>query len=360
MEATLQFNPDVFRLARGYRGKTQAELSAATGISQGMLSKFDHGLKIPDAAQIQRIASALDFPVSFFKRQWADIPSGMVFHRKRMALKERDRAMIENEAKLRLHCIKLLLQELEVDQNFKKMDLADFGGSPARVAEALRFAWKIPSGPIKDLFSIVENNGIIIIHFDFQNNTLDGFFMNDGCPCIVINSGFPMDRQRFTLCHELGHLIMHDYPSDDIEKEANQFASEFLMPTQDIKKYFARQRVDLRFLISLKPLWRVSIAALLHRAKDLGYISDSNYRRIIIQMNSLQIRKNEPEQISLEIPTLVDEIVHTYRDELKYTEHDLQEVMAISSSDYARFFPSKEESLRNGFKLIDRTASPEK
>ncbi len=338
MENSLQFYPDMFRLARGYRGMTQSVLAMETSISQGLLSQFDHGLKTPDPEQIHKIATVLNFPVSFFTRPGVDMPSGMIFHRKRMSLKERDRSMIENEAKLRLHCLKILLQDLEICTNIKKMELADFNHDPAKIATALRYYWKIPDGPIKDLFSIVENNGIIILRFDFGNSTLDGFFIQDEHPCIVINSEFPMDRQRFTLCHELGHLIMHDYPDDNIEEDANVFASEFLMPSHDIKEDLAHHRIDLRLLIDLKPIWRVSIGALLQKAKELEYISDSNYRRIIIQMNALQIRRTEPAPIPLENPSLVKEIIDTYINEFKYTIEDLQNAMAISQEDYIRFF----------------------
>jgi Zn-dependent peptidase ImmA (M78 family) len=80
----------------------------------------------------------------------------------------------------------------------------------------------------------------------------------------------PADRMRFTLAHELGHLVMHhDQPTQSMEQEANEFASAFLMPARDIRPHFAR-RVDLRLFAELKPVWRVSMASLLMRARSLG------------------------------------------------------------------------------------------
>ena len=72
-------------------------------------------------------------------------------------------------------------------------------------------------------------------------------------PIVVLNSQQPADRQRYSLAHEIGHLVMHRLPSALMEDEANTFASALLMPTVDIRPAFLGRRVDLATLASLKP-----------------------------------------------------------------------------------------------------------
>ena len=338
MTSHISFNPDMFRIARDLRETTQAVLSKKAQIPQGILSQFEHALRIPDEKQILAIANALDFPVDFFVQQGTDSPTGIIFHRKRSVLKVRTKLRIEAEVKLRLHCLKLLLPELDIEKNVIKFDLEEFSNNPLRVAQALRHFWKVSSGPIKNLTELLEDNGIAIIRFDFGSDLLDGFFIEDELPCIAINSRFPGDRQRFTLAHELGHLVMHSIPHDDIEDEANKFASEFLMPQETIDEYFRNKRVDIRLLAALKPIWRVSMAALLRRAKDLGYITESNAKRLIIEMNACGYRKKEPIDIPLEKSSLSDEIVEEFKSVMDYSDEDLSKIMHLKQQDYMRFF----------------------
>src|SRR5260221_2966706 len=101
-------------------------------------------------------------------------------------------------------------------------------------------------------------------------------------PLVLLNGQHPADRMRFTLAHELGHLVMHRFPTAEMEEEANEFASALLMPATDIKEAFAGRRISLELLAALKPEWKVAMQALLMRAKSLGYV-DSNQNRYLWQ-----------------------------------------------------------------------------
>lgn len=84
-------------------------------------------------------------------------------------------------------------------------------------------------------------------------------------PLIFINKNQPVDRYRFTLAHELGHLVMHRAPTPTMEDEANAFAAELLMPASDI--YNDLRNISIEKAAALKPFWRTSMAALFYRAK---------------------------------------------------------------------------------------------
>ena len=88
-------------------------------------------------------------------------------------------------------------------------------------------------------------------------------FNRRALPMIVLNSEQPSDRLRFTLAHELGHLVMHRFPGPEMETEANDFASALLMPKNEITIALRGRRIDMATLAAFKPEWRVSMQAIL-------------------------------------------------------------------------------------------------
>jgi hypothetical protein len=73
----------------------------------------------------------------------------------------------------------------------------------------------------------------VVAHSDLRGSSGSGVrFSVPGMPhVIVLNRQQSADRMRFTLCHELGHVIMHTFPTPEMEVEADKFASCFLLPT---------------------------------------------------------------------------------------------------------------------------------
>lgn len=239
---------------------------------------------------------------------------------------------------MRLFSLKPLIPELDIDREVPDIDLERYSNDATKVAQAIRYYWKVPSGPIKNLIELLEDKGIVIFRFDFGTSLLDGFFVRDDIPCIAINARAPMDRQRFTIAHELGHLLMHRLSSDEAENQANQFASEFLMPAKDMYEFFKMSEIDLRYLAALKPIWRVSMAALLRRAYDLGYITPTHFKRLNILISKFGYKKKEPIVIDYEHEGLLKEIIQTYKEAMEYSDSELAKIMHLSFQDYLRFF----------------------
>ena len=151
------------------------------------------------------------------------------------------------------------------------------------------------SGPIKNLTQVVERAGVCVVPV----RDLDGVsglsaWVGD-VPVIGISPNMPGDRCRFTLSHELGHLLHHSSPSPDIEREANRFAGALLFPRDDFMAAMS-ERAQLRDFVQLKSSWGVAIAAIIYRAHELDYIDDSRYRALQIQM--AKWRKAEPGSFS--------------------------------------------------------------
>ncbi|HAG99910.1 MAG TPA: hypothetical protein DCL75_13910 [Ktedonobacter sp.] len=109
----------------------------------------------------------------------------------------------------------------------------------------------------------------------------------------------------FTLAHEIGHIVMHQIPTENMEEEADRFAAEFLMPSRDISPDL--DSITFTNLARLKSYWKVSMAALIVRANDMGKITQRQYRTLFEQMNKNGYRMNEPIPIPVEEPALLKE-----------------------------------------------------
>jgi Zn-dependent peptidase ImmA (M78 family) len=110
------------------------------------------------------------------------------------------------------------------------------------------------------------------------------------------------DRLRYTIAHEIGHLVMHQARQGtrlELESQANQFAAEFLMPEAAIRSELV-QPVTLTSLSKLKLRWGVSIQALIKRAHDLTIITPRQYRYLNEHVSILGWKTEEPKE--LEIP----------------------------------------------------------
>lgn len=205
--------------------------------------------------------------------------------------------------------------------------------SPGEVARAVRSTWQIPDGPIANVIRVIEDAGGIVIRYPFGTPRIDAIsrWVPGLPPLFFVNEGLPTDRERLTLCHELGHLVMHDVPNADMEAEANQFAAEFLMPARDVSPHL--DRVTLALLAALKPHWRVSMQALLYRATELKKVPPKTAQFLWMQMS--QYKRQEPPELDLvpETPTLLKEIIDLHRNTFGYGLAEFSQMLAASPAD---------------------------
>lgn len=354
-----RFNSALLLTARQYRGLSQSSLSKVTGINQGYYSRIENGLlpDNPSEDSVSRIAKALNFPVTFFFQNDPILGLPISVHpmyRKSSKVGEKALSILNAELNIRSFQLRRLLNAVEIEPELElpRLDVDDSGGA-SRVAEMVRRAWKLPSGPIPDLMSLVEMSGCVVVWCDFDT-PVDGvtFKFSDLPHCIFLNKSAPPDRVRFSLAHELGHIVMHRVPTDNIENEANLFASELLMPEKDIKRHLSG-KLTIEKLVRLKLLWKVSIQALMYRAKQINAITDNQYVYLkrIINKNGWQLREPSDTDFPYEEPSLSVDIIKLHVDEMGYSEDELKKTLHSSSTDLHHFygnniFPKKRPSLR--------------
>jgi Zn-dependent peptidase ImmA (M78 family)/DNA-binding XRE family transcriptional regulator len=315
-------NPAMIILAREARGLTQTELAELIGVSQAMLSKVEAGGKAPTEAMLSRLAEHLQYPETFFYQTDPVFGPGLseFFHRKRQDVGVKTLAKIHAQINIiRMHVARLLRSvDFKSPNRIRPIDLDEFEQKPDEIARAVRRAWQIPDGPIPNVIRVIEDAGGIVIRYPFGTPRVDAIsrWVPGMPPLFFVNEGMPTDRERLTLCHELGHLVMHDVPNGDMEAQANQFASEFLMPAREIAPQL--DRVSLARLAAMKPYWRVSMAALLYRAEFLKRIPRRSSQFLWMQMTPY--KRQEPPELDLapEEPTLLREILDLHRNTFGY------------------------------------------
>jgi transcriptional regulator with XRE-family HTH domain len=219
-------NANMLRIARQLRRFQQGEAATRLGISQAMLSRFENQLAGLSDEVLDR-AAAYDLPRSFFVQPDPVLGAPVSVHpmwRRKASVSGREMDQIVAELNLRLMHLRRLLQAVEVDASFQVPNLPfDQFGDAERIAGLLRSQWQMPSGPVRDLTRVLEAAGVVVVHSTLGGSAVDGVtFRAPGLPpLVVLNVEQPADRMRFTLAHELGHLVMHhDQPTQNMEQEA--------------------------------------------------------------------------------------------------------------------------------------------
>ena len=330
LDLSPKFNGEMLTLARESRGLTQSDLAEAVGMKQATVSKFENGFADPSQEQIKTFAHCLGYHEDFFnlKEQIKRFGSGCTYHRARQkaqVIRMRQLLGIINVRRIQISQL-LASVELTQDNQFIRLDVDEHGG-PVEIAKAVRSFWKLPPGPIQNLTRAIEDAGGIVLRCDFGTRDIDALsqFLPEGVPLFLVNATIPQDRLRYTLAHELGHITMHHFQNEDMEKEADLFAAEFLMPERDIIADLSD--VSLPRLATLKGYWKVSMNALLRRAGDLGTISPRKRQSFWTLMGKYGYRRNEPVELPVEEPALLNEMISTYRNDLGYSATQLSVVV---------------------------------
>jgi len=199
-----------------------------------------------------------------------------------------------------------------------KPDLPELGRdiAPEAAAEALRCHWGLGELPIKNLVHLLESKGVRVFSLSIDAKEVDAFSMWwNGTPYVFLNTLKSSEHSRFDAAHELGHLVMHRHGQphgSEAEKEANAFASAFLMPMKSIVASKLRfPTIDT--LIRAKKHWGVSVAALNYRLRSVGLTTEWINRSLCIQIAQAGYRTREPQSVMRETSLLLEKVFTALR-----------------------------------------------
>lgn len=291
--------------ARRLSGLNKTALARQVGVSPMAVGHWEMGSNQPSSSHLSSLALTLDVPVAFFAagRPYAHVSESDAHFRslRKTPATQRQKATAFVEQ------VWEITFALEKHVRLPAVDLPGFidgestplGVDPATAARMVRQAWGLGLGPIPRVVRTMEKHGIIVTLSRFAGDatpTIDAFSTSRlPRPIVVLTPERALDvfRHRFTAAHELGHLVLHgDAVHGDarLEKEADEFAAEFLTPASEITPRLP-SRLNLQTLDKLSKEWGVSLESLIYRCRELGTISEAVYRRAFQRLN--QLRKVE-------------------------------------------------------------------
>lgn len=336
-------------LARDARGLTQAELAKKIDVTQGTLSKYENGVNDVPRDFVSAVSQGLHYPAEFFF-QTEQVYGFPPFHyRKRKKMAVRALAKIVAEMNIRRIHIKKLAQSFPLKTNrfIPEIDRTEYQGAKKKpfsvedAARTIREAWLLPRGPVANVVELIEENGGIVIPCDFGTDLLDAMSQRiDGMPILFfVNVNSPADRVRHTLCHELGHMVLHTTMFKDdteMEDEADHFAGAFLLPADEMRVQL--RRFDLRQLANMKGYWKVSMQAIAYRASRLNLITPHQSKMFWIEMSKLGYRKKEPNEPPRETPKLLRQMVEFHKKQLGYSPRDLAQLLCLEPDEIGQMY----------------------
>lgn len=336
------FNNTRFALARKRRGLTKRALAKEVGVTDRSITAYESGETVPESQTIEKIANALRFPVKFFfADDVEELPVEVASFRAltKMTAAQRDIALSAGSVALMLSRwieskFDLPLPDFPEDYRISANDNHSVGSKqvssegdqfpgfnqindPESAAEMLRRYWDLGELPIKSMIALLESKGVRVFSLSVDAREVDAFSMwYDGTPFVFLNTKKTAERCRFDAAHELGHLIMHRHGApqgQEAEKEANAFASAFLMPRRSVLAN-APKTATLKSLIAHKKFWNVSAAALNYRLHSLGLTTDWTYRTLCIDLAKLG-RDHEPESSPFESSQVLKKVFASLRED---------------------------------------------
>jgi transcriptional regulator with XRE-family HTH domain/Zn-dependent peptidase ImmA (M78 family) len=294
------------RLARGLSLEGLAQQMGGV-VTKQALSKYEQGKANPTPVILTKLAAALGVKTADLVRQ-PSFSVEFIAYRKRAAMGKREQEQVQSRVAEAMQQ-RVRLQQIigqRGDQHIPIQGLhVETLDDAERAAEQLRQQWNVGVDPIANLTAVLEDHAIHVVELE-ADETFDGIaaVARDGerrvlAATVVTRRGVPGERQRLSLAHEVGHLVLDPVETLDGEQAAFRFGAALLAPAQIVQQRVGTRRgfIQLAELILLKQFFGVSIQALLRRLRDLGIITDAYYKQWCIDINRLGLRRHEPAEL---------------------------------------------------------------
>jgi len=334
--------------AREALGMSLRELEASIQgqVSAQAIGKYERGEMMPGSTILLALAKALQVSPEYLLSEREIELTGVDFRKAPHAGAKEERAV---EASILDQVERYLeLEELMpgVDHVWSAPGEEVFAVSRIEDAEeaaaALRRLWRLGIDPIPLMDELLEDKGVKVIALDLPENVSGSKAFvqrpeREDVPVIVVNQGHNGERQRFTLAHELAHLVLRFSGLSDAEQEkaADRFAGAFLMAKDMVLRLLGAHRtlVSIGELAELKKLFKVSIASLVVRCSQLGILNKAAYGRLWAQIRDMgwnSQASNEPNTLQPEVPQRMERLCLRAVSEGAISEARAAELLNIS------------------------------
>jgi Zn-dependent peptidase ImmA (M78 family)/transcriptional regulator with XRE-family HTH domain len=284
---------------------TQSELAAEVGdLTQSQLSRIESDQAPVDSRSAAVFSAIFGMSEEFFRRRPTSSLSALT---PQMRSRGRLTKIAKNSA---LGLAHLVLEEyVRLHDGVKAPPTRVeplYGMTPDDAARTVRgLLGFTPAEPLPYLLLAAERAGVRVLGLPLTLDALDAFCVwHDGHPTVAILADAPGDRLRFSVAHEIGHLVLHDGGRSDprqLEDEANRFAAELLTPGHVLADLMPRN-ITLRSLTMVKTQWGVSVKSLVRTARELNLIDQQRAVSLYRQMSARKWNRSEPGYVPSEKP----------------------------------------------------------
>lgn len=298
--------------ARVRIGASKTDLAFKVGVSAAAIGQYEAGVNSPRADVLDRLAMALEVHPAFFAvgRPLVRFDAMNAHFRSLRSTRVSDRQKALATAALLWE----LTFALERYVKLPEVDLPAMGDdvTPSKAAALLRKHWALPDGPVRHLVATAESRGVVVAVRPLgEVDAVDAFSARIVERPVIVTTPRRSEnvfRHRFSIAHELGHLLMHtdsDEQGAAVEKEADEFAAAFLTPASAMDAVLP-QRLNLAALDRLGRTWGVSSTSLVRRMVERGRTTDSSARRAYQRLAMLEDPDADPTSAYPgEVPTLL-------------------------------------------------------
>ena len=292
------------RRYRSQKKLTQQELSERSGVSLPTIKNLERSIGVPRTNTLLALTRVLDCTLQELVKPIGELSS--VRFRAESKLNRREQILAEVFTWLKNYAF---VETLLADKKawiLRELAMARNSLTPIHYAQEARKTLGLQNDePIHDICGLLEACGIKILGLSYASDAFNGLSVgpNDSGPAIVINTWprISIEKQVFSTAHELGHLLMHqgDYHRDthteepSCEKEADEFASYFLLPEQGFKREWD-ETAGLSFVdrvMKVKRIYHVSYKTVLYRLNQKGVADDSIWMHFQQRYEALYNRK---------------------------------------------------------------------
>lgn len=300
---------------RRMRGLTLDEVSQRLNgmVTKQAISKYERGLMKPSSTVMDALCKLYQASPDFLLGRKPVVLSDFSFRSKEPVPQKLKQRIISQVQIWMEHYLALenLFDTITVFRNpVHGLNIADFDDME-NAALQVRRKWGLGNDTIASVCRILELVGIKVLELDIEED-VDGLcgWVNKKTPFIVLKkNNVTVERKRFTALHELAHILFPCLDEMDYkrkERMCHRFASAILLPKEVVDTYVGKVRDNLTVseLSSLRSMYGVSVAAIVHRLRDLNVISVDYYNHIFDD----RIKKNLLEE-GWGLYPLIDEAV---------------------------------------------------
>ena len=336
------------RSARKMSGFSMAALAEEAGqaVTKQAISKYEKGLMNPRGDALVALSRALGVKSDYFFRPQR-VSLGELEFRKKSRLGRRE------QERIKYSILDFLERYLEIedilgDRAVFRNPLPDPHIHKPQDAEKaaieVRRKWKLGEAPISNLMELLEDKGIRIHEIETDENFIGISARADGIPVIAVRRQDDLLRKRFTMSHELGHILLSIHEGRERrfrEKLCHTFAGAFLLPERAIKDELGerRSKIALWELEKIKGNYGISIQTTMARARHLEIVSEHGYRNFCIKVNTEGWKIEEPgEYLGRERANRFDQLVYRAAAEEVITFSRAAELLNLPISEFRRAF----------------------